>query len=169
VDAGTRLLIDTMRVGKRDRILDLGCGYGAIGLVAASLAPHGIAWLIDTNQRAAALARANANGNRIANVRVLVGNAASGIGAGEVDLVLTNPPIRAGRAVVQGFIDEAWRVLRPGGRLYLVARTAQGARTLARLIGERFGEAREVASASGYRVHEATRARESGSKETDGV
>jgi 16S rRNA (guanine1207-N2)-methyltransferase len=74
-----------------------------------------------------------------------------------MDVVFTNPPIRAGRRVVRAFIDDAWRVLRPGGRFYLVARTAQGAKTLARLIDERFGAVREVALAHGYRVYEAVR------------
>jgi 16S rRNA (guanine1207-N2)-methyltransferase len=157
IDAGTRLLIDTMRIRPTDRTLDLGCGYGAIGLVAASLAPRGASWLVDVNRRAAAAARANAVENRLPNARVLVGDAASAIAGGAVDVVATNPPIRAGRLVVRGFVDDAWRVLRPGGRFYLVARTAQGARTLGRLIAGRFGAVQQVAARGGYRVFVATR------------
>ena len=157
VDAGTRLLIETMRVGRGDRVLDLGCGYGAIGLVAARLAPRGGAWLVDANHRAAALARANAADNNVTNVRVLVGDGAGAIGDASVDVVVTNPPIRAGRRVVAAFVDDAWRVLTPVGRFYLVARTAQGARTLGRLIEARFDGVRTVATRAGYRVFEATR------------
>ncbi len=162
LDPGTRLLIETMRVGRADRVLDLGCGYGPIGLVAASLAPRGGAWLVDANVRAARLALANAARNRLRNVRVIVGDAASAVQACSMDVVFTNPPIRAGRRVVRAFIDDAWRVLRPGGRFYLVARTAQGAKTLARLIDARFGAVREVALARGYRVFEAARTPEGG-------
>lgn len=158
LDPGTRLLIETMRIGRRDRVLDLGCGYGPAGLVAAALAPQGQAHLVDTNQRAAALAAANARGNRLNNVRVLVGDAASAVREGAMDVVVTNPPIRAGRRVVLSFIEGAWRALRPGGRFYLVARTAQGAQTLARLIAERFGAVQQVAASGGYRVFESTRA-----------
>jgi 16S rRNA (guanine1207-N2)-methyltransferase len=157
LDAGTRLLIETMRVGRFDRVLDMGCGYGPVGLVAGSLAPRGSVWMTDVNQRAVALARANAATNGIANAFALAADAAAPLRDGSLDLVLTNPPIRAGRAVVARFIDDAWRVLRPGGRFYLVARTAQGARTLGRLIAGRFGEARQVAAAQGYRVFEARR------------
>lgn len=160
LDAGTRLLIETMRVGRADRVLDLGCGYGAIGLVAARLAPRGRVWLIDANQRAAALAQTNADENGISNVRVVVGDGAAAVRDGSIDLVVTNPPIRAGRRVVETFIDDAWRVLRPGGRFYLVARTAQGAKTLNRLIASRFGAVRQASVARGYRVYEATRTRE---------
>ncbi len=157
VDPGTRLLIEAMEIGPRDHVLDLGCGYGPVGLVAASLAARGRAWLVDTNERAAELARTNAAENRLANVRVLVGEGAAAIHDEAVDVVVTNPPIRAGRLVVTQFIDDARRVLRPGGRFYLVARTAQGAKTIARLIQARFGQVRQVRAASGYRVLEATR------------
>jgi 16S rRNA (guanine1207-N2)-methyltransferase len=157
LDAGTRLLIDAMRVGRADRVLDLGCGYGPLGVVAAGLATRGRVWLVDANRRAAALALTNVRRNRLRNARVLVGDGATAVASGSMDLVLTNPPIRAGRGVVRGFLEGAWRVLRPGGRFYLVARTAQGAKTLAQLIGGRFGDVRQVAARGGYRVYEARR------------
>jgi 16S rRNA (guanine1207-N2)-methyltransferase len=157
LDPGTRLLIEAMRVGRADRVLDLGCGYGPAGLAAAALAVRGGVWLVDTNRRAAALAAANAVAAGLPNVRVLVGYVAAPLAGGTMDVVVTNPPIRAGREVVRAFIDDAWRVLRPGGRFYVVARTAQGAKTLARLAAERFGAVRQVAAAGGYRVYEARR------------
>lgn len=171
LDAGTRVLIETMRIGEEDRVLDLGCGYGPIGLVAASLAPKGGAVLIDINRRAAALARANADRNALRNVRVLVGDGAAAIRSTAVDVVVTNPPIREGRRVVLRFVDDARRVLRPGGRLYFVARTAQGAKTLARLVGKRFGHVQKIRTSAGYRVYEAIRdTRENGTAgETEGV
>jgi 16S rRNA (guanine1207-N2)-methyltransferase len=157
VDPGSRLLMDAMRVSRADRVLDLGCGYGPIGLAAAALASRGLVMLVDANERAAVLALANAARNKVANVRVVVADGASVVNEGSMDVVVTNPPVRAGRLVVHAFIDGAWRALRPGGRFYLVARTAQGAKTLARLIAEQFGEVRQIAVAHGYRVYEATR------------
>jgi 16S rRNA (guanine1207-N2)-methyltransferase len=157
VDQGTEVLIDSMRIGERDRVLDLGCGYGVVGLVAAALAPRGLVWLVDVNTRAAAVAAENARANGIRNAAVAVGDAATAFSDASFDVVVTNPPIRAGRAVVAQFIDEAWRVLCSDGRFYLVARTAQGARTLARLIAERFGNVTQVALRGGYRVYEAVR------------
>ncbi|MGH2403936.1 MAG: YlxM family DNA-binding protein, partial [bacterium] len=94
LDAGTRVLIETMRIGPKDRVLDLGCGYGPIGLVAATLAPKGGAVLIDVNRRAVALARANADRGALRNVRLLVGDGAAAIRSGAVTVVITNPPIR---------------------------------------------------------------------------
>jgi 16S rRNA (guanine1207-N2)-methyltransferase len=160
IDAGTRLLIETMEIGPGDRILDLGCGYGAVGLTAAALARKGRVWLIDSNERAAGLAVKNAADHELSNTHVIVGDSAAAIRSASLDVVVTNPPIRAGRGAVTAFIDEAWRVLRPGGRFYLVARTAQGAKTIARLIADRFGTVAQARAASGYRVYEARRAPE---------
>ena len=158
IDPGTRLLVETMRIGPDDRVLDLGCGYGAVGLTAAALAVKGQVWLIDTNERAAMLAQTNAADHGLPNVHVMVGDGAAAIGSECMDVVATNPPIRAGRRAVAAFVDDGWRVLRPGGRFYLVARTAQGAKTIAKLIAARFGTVTQVGAESGYRVYEARRA-----------
>lgn len=157
IDVGTRLLIETMEIGPGDQVLDLGCGYGAVGLTAAALAAKGQVWLIDSNERAAKLAGMNAADHGLSNVHVIVGDGAAAIRSSSLDVVVTNPPIRAGRRAVTAFIDDGWRVLRPGGRFYLVARTAQGAKTIARLIGERFGTVEQVRTVFGYRVYEARR------------
>ncbi|MDR7567471.1 MAG: methyltransferase, partial [Armatimonadota bacterium] len=140
-----------------DEILDVGCGYGVIGLVAAAQASRGRAVLVDINERAVALARGNALRNGIRNVEVLWGDLYEPVGDRAFDLIVTNPPIRAGRAVVRALIEGARAHLRPGGRFYLVARTAQGARTLGRIIGEVFGNVAEVERGGGYRVYRAVR------------
>lgn len=158
IDPGTRLLIGAMQIGPVDRVLDLGCGYGAVGLTAATLAAKGEAWLIDINERAARLAQTNAADHGVSNVHVMIGDGAAAIGSECMDVVVTNPPIRAGRRAVTAFIDDGWRVLRPGGRFYLVVRTAQGAKTIAKLIAARFGAVTQVRAESGYRVYEARRA-----------
>src|SRR3989454_11804474 len=67
-DAGTRLLVETMRIAPADHILDIGCGYGPVGLVAASLAPDGQAGLVDVNEPAVVLAGQNARLNGLVNV-----------------------------------------------------------------------------------------------------
>jgi len=157
VDRGTRLLIETMSVGEGDVILDLGCGYGIIGLYAAALAPQGHAHLVDVNARAADLARENAVRNGITNVTVHAGDGVEPVGGIVFDLILTNPPIRAGRATVLRLFTGARDVLRPGGRVLFVARTGQGARTLARHVASLFGNVTELAKGGGFRVYAATR------------
>lgn len=155
VDAGSRLLIETMRIASTDRVLDLGCGYGPVGLVAAALASAGRAVLVDVNERAVHLAKENAVLNNVPNVEILVGDGTTPVAGRTFDVAVTNPPIRAGRATILRLMREVWDILRPGGRLAFVVRTAQGAKTLAREVAAIFGTVTELAREGGYRVFEA--------------
>ena len=157
VDAGTRLLVETMQVAPAEHILDVGCGYGPVGLVAGFLAPHGRAVLIDVNVRAVELAAQNASVNDVRNVEVLQGDGCAPVAGRLFDAAVTNPPIRAGKSTLRRLVRDIWEHLRPGGRFYFVARTAQGAKTLARDVAEVFGTVNEIARRSGYRVYEAVK------------
>lgn len=157
VDPGTRLLIEAMQIAPGDTVLDLGCGYGAIGLVAARLARLGRVVLVDVNERAVELAAKNARRLHLSNVEVYQGDGTEPVQGQIFDVVLSNPPIRAGRATVRRLVREVHAILAPGGRFTFVARTAQGAHTLAKDVAAVFGAVREVERAGGYRVYEARR------------
>lgn len=161
VDAGTRLLVEAMRVAPADHVLDVGCGYGPVGLVAASLVSHGRVVLIDVNTRAVELAAQNARVNDLRNVEVLQGDGCGPVAGRFFDVAVANPPIRAGKATLRRLVRDIWQHLRPGGRFYFVVRTAQGARTLARDVAGVFGTANEITRQSGYRVYEAVKGRDS--------
>jgi 16S rRNA (guanine1207-N2)-methyltransferase len=154
VDRGTRLLLEAVEAGDARTILDLGCGYGPLGIVLAGRSPRARVTLIDVNPRAAALAAANAKDNGVPNAEAHTGDGLAPAGDTRFDLIVLNPPIRAGRAVVVRLLREAHEHLAPGGRFYLVARTSQGARTLARCMAGVFGEVREVERGGGFRVYE---------------
>jgi len=156
VDRGTRLLLEALEVGPRDEVLDLGCGYGVVGVVAATLAPEGKVVMVDVNARAVELARENARRHGLGNVEVLEGDLYGPVAGRRFDVIVTNPPIRAGRAVVRAVVEGAVRHLKPHGRFYLVARTAQGAKTLGKMVAEVFGQVEEVERGGGYRVYRAT-------------
>src|SRR2546428_10552 len=106
VDAGTRLLVETMRIARADHILDIGCGYGPVGLVAAWLAPAGQAVLVDVNERAVMLAAQNARLNGLVNVEVLQGDGCGPVAGRFFDAAVTNPPIRAGKATLRRLVRE---------------------------------------------------------------
>lgn len=154
VDRGTRLLLEAVDPGDAATILDLGSGYGALGIVMAARAPRARVTLVDINPRAAALAAVNIRDNGLTNAEARTGDGCAPVGGARFDLILLNPPIRAGRAVVLRLLGEAHAHLTPGGRFYLVARTSQGARTLARRMGEVFGQVRETERGGGFRVYE---------------
>jgi len=154
LDPGTRLLIETMQVSPEDTVLDYGCGYGAVGAVAAAtLAPRGFVWLVDANARAVDLARENLDLNRIRNARVRRVDDLAALPEVIFDVIATNPPIHAGWAAIEAMMAQAHGRLRPAGRLYVVGRTNKGVKTLARRLGERFAQVTEVAKHAGYRVY----------------
>jgi len=152
LDRGSELLLRALELGPCDLILDLGCGYGALGTVAAGLAPGGHAILSDINRRAVSLAKRNLRANKITNAEVRHGNLYEPIGGMAFDHIVCNPPIRAGRRIIHRIIDEAPDHLLEGGHLWLVARSKQGADTLAGRMRETFGGVEVVARGSGYKV-----------------
>ncbi|HEV2450016.1 MAG TPA: methyltransferase [Thermoplasmata archaeon] len=162
LDPGTALLIENMSVGRRDRILDLGCGWGAIGAAAARSAVEGGSVLTDVNRRAVLLARSNLRRNRIANAEVRAGGLFAPVEAERFDLIATNPPYHAGRPLVLELLAGAPAHLHPGGRLLLVGKGSQGIRFYQQWLAEHWAGGVEVlARGSGYRVLEARPARDS--------
>ena len=152
LDLGSRYLAQKMDLPESGDILDLGCGYGVLGLIAAQLAPGARVTLVDINERATHLAGQNAAANALNNVEVLTGDAPEVLGDRQFDVVLCNPPIRAGKDEVFRLIADAASRLRPGGTLWLVIRTRQGAKSRIREIALLFAKAETVSRKRGYRI-----------------
>lgn len=157
IDFGSRLLIETMELASDARVLDVGCGYGPIGLAAATLAHRGTVTMIDINERAIELAKRNAQRNGIANVRILQSDRLSEVLQEQFDAVLTNPPIRAGKEVVHGIFEQAAEVLVPGGALWVVIQKKQGAPSAFAKLEELFASVEEVCKDKGYRIFKAVK------------
>ncbi|MGE5558592.1 MAG: class I SAM-dependent methyltransferase [Bacillota bacterium] len=157
LDTGTRVLLKAIRGEKAFRILDLGCGYGPLGIVMGLRLPESRVDMVDPNGRAVELTRGNISLNGCGNCHVYQGQGFAPLQDRSYDLIITNPPIRAGKKVVYGLIGEAHRHLTPGGRLYAVIRTSQGAKSLARKLSEIFGNVEELEIESGFRVYRAVR------------
>jgi len=123
LDRGTRLLIEAMNLDGVKKVLDLGCGYGPNRpSQPLSFRPGSEVVMVDVNSRACELARENVKLNRLANAKVLPGNGFEPVRGMKFDLILCNPPIRAGKSVVFPLISEAREFLEPGGSLLVVAR-----------------------------------------------
>lgn len=153
IDPGTALLIKAMVVQPGDRVLDVGAGYGPLGLVAARLcAPDGHATLIEVNRRAAELCEQNAALNGLTNVRVICAEAFAPDDVGLYDVVLCNPPMRAGWKVVDPLLAAATACLAPGGRLWLVGRKRQGLDSLKKRLEAVLSAPETVARGGGYHV-----------------
>jgi 16S rRNA (guanine1207-N2)-methyltransferase len=152
IDNGTRLLIESMVLPEGGRVLDVGCGYGPVGVVAARLAPGLEVWMTDVNKRAVALARRNSEWNGVEAV-VRRGDLYGPVGDLLFDAVLSNPPISAGmRRVVEPLVAGAADRLVEGGSLQVVVQTNKGGRTLASMMEGCFGGVEVLSRGSGYRV-----------------
>jgi len=156
-DNGTEELIAAMELTGAGRILDLGCGCGVVGIVAALLAPQAHVVLSDINERAVELTRQNLETNGVRNAEARLGDGFLPVSGETFDVILTNPPIRTGNALVFTLIAQAADHLVAGGRFFLVARTRQGARTFAKEMARHFSGVTQVGQGSGYRVYRGVR------------
>ena len=123
LDDGSRALIETMQLKPTDSVLDLGCGSGLIGLVAAALADQVVS--VDASALAVEATRRTYEINRVTKAEVLISDCGSAVFDRTFDAVVTNPPFHQGvgteYAVARQFVIDAARVLKPGGTLWLVA------------------------------------------------
>ncbi|MBD2872212.1 class I SAM-dependent methyltransferase [Paenibacillus arenilitoris] len=155
VDYGSRVLIDSLELEPGAKVLDVGCGYGPIGLTAAKLASSGHVTMIDINERAVELSRENAKLNGIGNVTVLQSDLFEAVRSQRFDAILTNPPIRAGKAVVHRIFEEGYELLEQGGSIWVVIQKKQGAPSAEAKLESLFGEVEEVTKDKGYRIFRA--------------
>ncbi|MDO4680735.1 MAG: class I SAM-dependent methyltransferase [Aerococcus sp.] len=133
-------------------ILDLGCGYGPIGIVMAHEEPERVIEMVDVNERALDLAHKNAEANQRENVQIHLSSGYQTVHQSPYARILTNPPIRAGKQVVHSFITGATDHLKPGGDLLLVIQKKQGAPSAQKKMAEVFGNVERIALKKGYWV-----------------
>ncbi len=160
LDEATRILADAMTVRPGERVLDLGCGAGALGIVASRLSGGAPVTLLDADAEAVRSATRSVDVAGIESARVMTSDIAEVVLGETFEVVVTNPPFHVGKAtdldVPLQFIEDAWSVLGDGGRLYLVAN-----RTLPyeRAIFQRFGNIDTVHDGRRFKVLSAVRAR----------
>ena len=129
LDFGSRLLLETIPLEEvGGKILDMGCGYGVFGIVLSKLT-HAYVDMVDVNLRALHLAERNIKENHVVGVSVFESNVYENI-SGKYSTIVTNPPIRAGKKIVYDIVMNARDYLEEDGKLFLVIRKEQGAKSL---------------------------------------
>lgn len=151
VDFGSRLLIDTFELTRADGlILDVGCGYGPIGLSIARAYPEAMVHMVDVNERAIMLAKENASENKVDNVKIYESDRLNGVEEEGFNAILTNPPIRAGKKIVHDIFEQSFQRLAEGGELWVVIQKKQGAPSAMEKMKELFGAVEVEAKSKGY-------------------
>lgn len=156
VDDGSHLLLEHVNVNPNDTVLDVGCGYGAIGLPLAKQATHGIVHLIDKDFVAVEYAKRNAAQNDIQNVEIYLSNGLSHVPSIPFDVVVSNLPAKVSNEMFYILFHDIKNCLRPQGRLYVV--TINGLREyIKRTFQEIFGSYDKLKQGKSYTVSAATR------------
>ena len=151
LDKGTKLLIENCLVKDGDDVLDIGCGYGVVGISLAKL--YNIQVLMtDVNERAVKISRMNVKKHNLKNIKVKKSNLYEKIDE-KFDVILSNPPQTAGKKVCFDIIEGAKENLKKGGSLQLVARHQKGGKELEKKMKSVFSKVEQIAKGSGFRVY----------------
>ena len=149
VDFGSQLLLKCLEVNQGETVLDVGCGYGPLGLSLAKA--YGVqSTMVDINNRALDLARQNAERNKV-EATIFQSNIYEQV-EGKFDHVISNPPIRAGKQVVHEIIEKSQDFLETGGDLTIVIQKKQGASSAKSKMEEVFGNCEIVKKDKGYYI-----------------
>lgn len=156
IDFGSDLLVKTFLKtyppGPTKNIIDVGCGYGPIGLMIAKVSPHHEVTMVDVNQRALNLSRKNKKRNRIDNVEVKESDGLSQVEDNTYDFVLTNPPIRAGKEVVHRILEDAYVKLKLDGEFFVVIQKKQGMPSAKKKMQDTFDNVEVLEKSKGYYI-----------------
>jgi len=152
IDKGTQLLIENCIVKTDWSILDLGCGYGPIGIAIAKAFPSTKILMTDINQRAIKLSRMNIKLNNLENIQTKQSNLYEKINE-KFNTIITNPPQLAGKKICFEIIEKAKEHLEKDGLLQLVFRHNKGGKQLELKMKEVFGNVEAIAKKGGYRVY----------------
>ncbi|MFW5914103.1 MAG: class I SAM-dependent methyltransferase [Bacillota bacterium] len=148
VDLGTRTLLEAIEVPRMATVLDLGCGYGAIGTVIAACKNAQVT-MADVNERAIDLAKRNAKANGV-DAKVIKSDGLTKI-KGTFDIIVSNPPIRIGKPRLYALYKDVHKALNEDGIFWLVVRKKQGAATTAKYLATMF-DVNVVQKHKGYHV-----------------
>lgn len=150
LDMGTRIMLEVMPE-MHGRVLDLGCGWGPVGLAVGKKYPETDILMTDINLRAVETAEKNLRANGVKNARAVQGDGFENV-EGKFDFILLNPPIRTGKNVIYAMFSDAREYLSEKGALYIVIRKQQGAESAEKYLNTIYGDVDRIAREKGYWV-----------------
>ena len=155
IDRGTEILLENVRISKNGHVLDMGCGYGIIGICLKKTNPGITVVSSDVNERAVKLATKNARNNKVVITTVL-SNLYENIPQ-TFDIVIINLPTHAGKELCFAMIEQSFQHLNSTGSLQVVGRHQKGGRSFEEKMQEIFGNVTAIAKESGFRVYMSTK------------
>ena len=158
VDFGTKTMLESFNTEKEDaKVADIGCGYGVISIFLAKKYPTFKFTMVDVNNRVLELSKKNIELNNINNeVEVLESSSFDNV-EGNFDIVLTNPPIRAGKKIVHKIMIDSYEHLNAQGELWVVIQKKQGMASCKKLLEDTFSRVEVVTKNKGYYILKAVK------------
>ncbi|MBB6067647.1 class I SAM-dependent methyltransferase [Methanococcus maripaludis] len=152
IDKGTIILVEELELSKDDDVLDVGCGYGVIGISIADEVNS--VTMTDLNNRSVGLTRKNIklNGKSEKNIEVFQGDLFEKVSNKKYGVIISNPPIKAGKELIHKIILKGHDLLNENGSIWVVIQTKHGAKSLTKYMEEIFGNVETVTISGGYRV-----------------
>lgn len=150
VDLGTLVLLESISLPEEGEVLDMGCGYGALGIAIAKSRPRVKVTMVDVNPLAVKLARENIEKNQVSNAIALRSDLYSQLEGKKFDAIFSNPPLAAGYKTIFPMIEGAKLYLKENGCLVLVLR--KGTNAIPRKMKEVFNNVLLISRKSGYKV-----------------
>lgn len=149
IDFGSQVLLSALDLQENRTLLDVGCGYGPLGITLAKVSDIQVT-MIDINNRALDLARQNVRKNGV-DANIFQSNIYENV-TGTFDYIISNPPIRAGKQVVHTIVSESIDYLNSGGSLTIVIQKKQGAPSAKLKMEEVFGNVEILKKDKGYYI-----------------
>ena len=158
VDFGTKTMLESFTTNKENaKVADIGCGYGVISIFLAQKYPTYKFTMVDVNNRVLELSKKNIELNKIENkVEVLESSSFDNV-EGNFDIVLTNPPIRAGKKIVHKIMTDSYEHLNSQGELWVVIQKKQGMASCKKLLEDTFSMVEVVSKNKGYYILKAVK------------
>ncbi len=156
VDKGTIILLNSLQLNKNYDVLDIGCGYGVVGIVVANEVNS--ITMTDINKRAVNLAKKNIKLNNIDKIlsndkiTIVQGDLYANVKNKNYDVIISNPPIKAGKETIHKIIKEGKDLLKDNGSIWLVIQTKHGAKSIGKFMQETYGNLETVNIKGGFRV-----------------
>jgi 16S rRNA (guanine1207-N2)-methyltransferase len=122
IDKGTLAMLSKIDFKNDDKVLDLGCGYGAVGILVAKLIGAKNVFMVDNDINAVNIAKENALLNAVGEVTIIQSDGFKGIDEKDFTLIITNPPYHTDFSVAKHFIEKGFNRLKMNGRIYLVTK-----------------------------------------------
>lgn len=149
LDFGTRTLLENIEIEKiKGNVLDIGCGYGPIGIFISKITDSNV-HMIDINKRSLNLAKENAKLNNV-DVNIYESDIYTNVKE-KFDYIITNPPIRVGKKILYAILFDAYDYLNEDGEMYLVINKDQGAKSVLRDLSEKY-ETKLITKNKGFYV-----------------